>query len=429
MDNTKLIKAFIISLPITDLMIYFTYLLFDISIELPLRIIMYTILFSLLILNKALSLKQLYIILTAPIVLISITSIINLILGTFDITKVFMYVEFLLLPTIFYIFYIIKDTIKLNELKSSLNIVIMIIFTVFILSTITRTGAATYNPEQLGHSAWFYYGNDISIIISALFIFTFYQFISNSTINSKTVPFIFMTLIPGFMIATKTPVLVFTLCIGIFILYQSVSIAIRENKDTYTTVFLEYIKKVLLILLMFFVSIIISNILLNIYEGSPTILDPGEIVDVPGNSNAEDRFTMFDNFITKLLSGRNLRFADNNVIFSSNLFITIIFGSFETPLLFEMDLFDIFYNFGLVGLFSILLPVWIIVYSVLKNTTNYITNFDKFYFSFTFALGILISTLVGHTFSTPGVSIYIIILVFMSSEKIKNDIPNIPILS
>ncbi len=458
-DNTKLIKAFIICLPLIELEVYFTYLAFNIVIDVHMRFLVYGFFLFKLMHNKTIAKRDAFKILGFVAALMTFYSLINFLLGTYDLDKVVMLGKYMSYTAIFYLIYCIRDTIDFEEVRSAIDIVIVIIFTVFMIATFTSTGQFTYRPENKGHSAWFIEGNDTSIILSLLFMTAVFQYVSKPGIYLKAIPHIMMIVIPGFMIGTKTPFLTVAATFVVFAVHEAMLIIHyipRASLRVFGAMVLDAFKKVTLLLGVFVVCIVIANLLLDafpggVYTGPPVpvnsglpfftinfeiietasnaVLDQISAFDLPGSSNAGDRMGMFDGFLTKLLSGRNLRFADNNVIYSSNLIITVLFGSFATPVLFEMDFFDIFYNFGLVGAILILFPMWVIFYSVFRHFKEYIIRREKFYFIYTFSMGFMLSTMVGHTFITPGVSIYVILLSYFSLHRFEKYLPNVPVIS
>ena len=68
-----------------------------------------------------------------------------------------------------------------------------------------------------------------------------------------------------------------------------------------------------------------------------------------------------------------------------------------------MDFFDIFYRTGIIGFIIIMIPIFMAI----KNI--FVKHYDKLII-FAIILGLIISMLVGHTLSSPGVAIYLIYL-------------------
>ena len=115
--------------------------------------------------------------------------------------------------------------------------------------------------------------------------------------------------------------------------------------------------------------------------------------------------TNFLEFINKVLFNDRITFLDNNFnVFIKKDILSYLFGS-SLPKLVEIDIFDILFNYGIIGF---------IIFSIYLFKIKY-RKLDKIY-KFSFILIMLISLTSGHILIYPNVSIYIALL--FNGEKL-----------
>ncbi len=91
--------------------------------------------------------------------------------------------------------------------------------------------------------------------------------------------------------------------------------------------------------------------------------------------------------------------------------------------LIEMDHFDIFYRFGIVGFIIYFAPFCLVVIEVIRESMKVNTKFSfKLYvFSYVCAIAFAISIFAGHVLEAPTVSIYVsvsMLIVFLLLKKL-----------
>ena len=129
--------------------------------------------------------------------------------------------------------------------------------------------------------------------------------------------------------------------------------------------------------------------------------------------NVEKIFSM--SFFNRVLFNDRLSFIRPNYISYTTGIVPIILGlALENPVykLVEMDLFDLLFRFGIVGLI-VYLSVFITVFKNLK-----ITKYNSIYF-YSIILLLVISLVSGHVLFNPSVSLYFGVLVGYLNNNVK----------
>ena len=142
----------------------------------------------------------------------------------------------------------------------------------------------------------------------------------------------------------------------------------------------------------------------------------------------------FNYFASKILSDRDDLFCDIYIPYKESSFNNKLLGVGFTNIekydnhniakMIEMDFFDLFFRFGILGfIIFMIIPIIIIkkcICSIIKNK-----KVDLFQLTNIFSLGLSIgiSFLVGHVISAPAVTIYLvlysILLIFPQKNKEK----------
>lgn len=291
------------------------------------------------------------------------------------------FLKFIYFPIILIVFYI-NTQYDTQKIETSLNIAIIIIFSVFAFATATGTYVVTYESTGVGNSGWFYSANEISSIISLLFPYTFFSFVINRKIIGGTLAL--LLIFPSIVLGVKSTLLSIIISIGFYILLLFVK-RFRKSLNDFDRLVLKCIP----VLFVVFAFILIRSEMLRV---------------------TVDRFMNIyidQNFLTKLLSGRNLRLYEPFLLLYQHQPLSYFFGLDSLSILIEMDLFDIFFKFGLIGLillFTPFLKIWI------SNKQHLRINYDflnSLKYSAPVVLSLLISFFSGHIIASPAVSYYV----------------------
>ena len=281
-----------------------------------------------------------------------------------------------------------------------LNITLLSYSLILIIARITNTAVDSYAVAKVGTIGWFNSANEISAIISIIVSYLFINIKDKK--DYRYIITIILALIASFIIGTRTPIIVFIICI----VYLLISKLIKDIKNKS----IKYKYLIITILLLLIGVIIIpytplyKNMIIHInYLG---LKSPLEIFT---------NFKTFDHFIFN----RRLTFLlDINETMLKQPIITILFGMKYIVKTVEMDLFDILYRYGVIGLLVFLI-LTIYILRKLKNNKN--TNY----------LPIIIVSIVslfsGHVLLSPNV--VLIALVVISNTIYKNNKKRILIAS
>ena len=302
---------------------------------------------------------------------------------------------------LFYLLFSILFFINLEnkkEINKYLTITLLEYITIYLLSYIFRIGYSNYpkGVKKIGYRGLYNSINEISAILIILYYLVF-NYLKE---NKKKLLLLVSVLIFIISYLTGTKVLFggLIIVIGYHIIPKLLIKWKRQN-----------IKNKLLSLL---VSIIVLGLITILFLNSNTYK----------NMLVQAKFFKVKNIlslegINKVIFNDRLRFLNMNYnIYNKENIITKFLGigfnyKFKTV---EMDLFDILFRYGIVGL---ILTLSSIIYSIYKSKNNFIR------FGLIFIL--LISMTSGHVLVSPAVSIYLgIILLCKGEEYEKNSSSN-----
>lgn len=268
---------------------------------------------------------------------------------------------------------------------------------IIILATLTKTGFQSYLITKEGTVGWFHSANEIGAILAILLPITINDCLKK--INAFNILSLILTIIASFLIGTKVPVISIIICSIYF--YIRYIIEVKKNN--------KFTKKLLIIPLLILLGLITVARFSPMYDNIIIHLEYLNINNIGDLFN----FEVFDHFFfgQRLSFLSDLNNAFNNSDITSKLFglSTIVFTKNS-----EMDLFDIFYRFGLIGFLSL---ISIIIIYIKKNYNR----FNKKYM-LSISLILLISLFAGHVFTSPSVSLLCVIIIAncFNYEKKKN---------
>ena len=337
-----------------------------------------------------------------------------------DIIYLFKYMYFIVLFITMFNFY---EQYKL-EYKKIINIFLINLFIfslLIIIPYLTNTSFSSYAENRGdGVVGWFYAANDISVILVSLFPFIIYKL--NEKINFKLIILSILVIFSCLLIGTKVAYfgIVLTLILSVFY-------------------YLFYIKKkwknILIILIILGGTLLIGNsssVIGNIknrvekyeeYQETGTNIKEGnnDIVVKEDDSAAS----------IVLLSSRDRLLRNTYEIYKTRSFGEKVFGigfsnresinNTKIEKLVEMDFFDVLFHGGIALVLLYAIPFLMIgicfIKFFIKNKLNiHLTGWMSGYL---IILGLGISTLSGHVFSSPSVLIYYALILIMFIEYFK----------
>lgn len=366
----------------------------------------------------------------------------------------FLSLIFMFLYLIFYIYFkfdIINDTFILNEMinlfklvyfpicfmgllcyfddnsipKSHINGIFkfsLILYVLLLIIPVVFGISYTTYPEILkGYVGLFYAGNEVANILIMLFPFS-YLFI-NKTKYSFLI--IFPIILVMMMIGTKVATfgcLIITLITFIF--------SILKSKFKINNVVIKCLSIFVFALILSLNSYAVYNynyIKNNVYndDSKEIVIDDNnkaEVEEIQANLNIFYDKNKITKIIRPLVSGRDMLLANTISIYNdldndSNIWFGIGFSNTErvnntnVARLIEIDICDLYFHFGIIGLLISLLPFIIVGYL-------FIVNFCKIKLNSVYLLLILmlvfgVSTFSGHVLFAPAVSIYLVLLLLL----------------
>lgn len=339
-----------------------------------------------------------------------------------EITYIFKYSYFILL-FITFINYIDefkvdrKDVIKLftfNLISYSLLIIIPFL---------TGTGFNSYNNnEGYGITGWFYSANEISAIFTILYPFLFMYL--SSKFNFKNCLFIILSILAIVIIGTKAPYYGMLLVNAFMLVYFLVN----------------YVKKKTKLKQLIFVAIILAfSILAGGYTPANINLEQRVecLEDYQNGTNSEHKTDLkcevAEDQQIVMLSGREVLFGYSLDIYKNSSVVDKFFGigfsnrevlnsKWATKMV-EMDLFDVFFRFGIIGFIIYMIPVFTIIFIV---ATNFIKNIkklslEKIIYSYSTAIGIAFGFFIGHVFGAPSACFYLAFIAIYAIDLFNNN--------
>ena len=284
-----------------------------------------------------------------------------------------------------------KKDIKIN-IHDLINISIIYLLLILI-PNILNISFNSYTQGKIGSVGLFNSGNEISAILAILTPFIVnYLFMKNQNIIKKVV-LTLLVLLTYFQMGSK--IVIISLIISIIF---NLIITIKNDKNFNIKKLIYLLLSLIIIVTLLIIFIPKTNFYYNI------VLH----LNYLGINNISDLFTY--NTLNRFIFSDRLSFLSiTNNYFINGSIIQKLFGlgSIINPYTdyiyiksIEMDLFDIFYNIGIIGFIIYIIPLIKGFKEISKNSL----------IIFSAILAIVIAMLVGHTLLAPAVAIYIIII-------------------
>lgn len=279
-----------------------------------------------------------------------------------------------------------KRLVKKDVILQGTAIASIIVGASYWAAILTKTDITSYTYVKAGYSGWFYSANELSVIVIILLTLAIIHFhASRSALSLVAFGFI-LSMTP--MIGTKTA---FYGAIIIILSYLGLII------------FMKQIKQNLPLLAVTVFSIFFLP--LTPYMTNMTSVD----------SPVEKTKSTEQEMKQQLMSSRDIYLGEKKADYFQAPFIRKLFGLGyagdyqKSPKMIEMDFFDLFFSYGVVGTFIILLPFPVLLNKLLV----YRFTIPYFLLLLTIALIGGIAFVAGHVMFAPAVMTYVAILVIM----------------
>lgn len=327
-------------------------------------------------------------------------------------------VKFLFFPISFFAFLCIFDDVSFDK-KNIEKLMLYTIITysiLLIIPILTSSSFNTYENGLYGMVGWFYAANEISTILVLLFPFS-YLLISNKR------KYLFLGILPILLVISYvgTKVTLFGLIISGFIVLV---ISYLHNKKILRNPFISCLLIFIVILIINFGSYTIKNFFTVLDTPSETeeIYECVGCEELPGDS----LLTKIKKYGLRLLSQRNYFLQNTNEIYLNNFNTeTLLFGigfndneeinNINVTKLIEMDILDIFYHFGVIAVILFFVPFLFLTYLLIKD--KFKLTKERVFYILMILMSLGISTVAGHVYMAPAVSIYVVIYcMFLANE-------------
>ncbi len=329
-------------------------------------------------------------------------------------------------PVIFTGLLCLYDDISFNksEINKIMWINLFLMTLLLIVPFITKTAISTYPTDYKGYVGWFFAGNEISNIMVLL-----YPFIFLSIENHFKILLIPFSIVALFTIGTKVSLWGLLIVNIINVLYFLIKT--RISKETITSI-------IITIICILFIpySYVTYNTKDIIKELKPKpvqtiVIEKSKAEKVNTIMNDMNKFyekNQTTKILKKFLSGRDIYLANTLNIYKDNTntykkLFGIGYSNTEKindnniDKLIEIDILDAYFHIGLVGLIVMFSPYLISLILIIKTKKKITLN--SVYLTLILALAFGISTLSGHTYAAPSVSIYIIFYFLLLLNEFK----------
>lgn len=242
-----------------------------------------------------------------------------------------------------------------------------------LIPTITQTGGASYvGMDKQGTVGWFYAANEVGAIFALLFPAIYYLLWKGQYLAFIII--VLSCITSMLLLGTKVGLLA---VLGIEALMVLWFLIHRHTQ-----------KGISLCLIIFIMSIVVMPIL-------PTMHNVSEALPQVAQPQPQQESRQITNVV---LSSRQIFLKETYDIYASSPLSNKLLGiGFNHEKLIEMDIFDIFFRYGIIGFIIYFLPLIHI-------------KFHKLHFISLVALvfGLGIATLAGHVLGAPPVSTYLV---------------------
>jgi hypothetical protein len=330
------------------------------------------------------------------------------------------------------VFKMLKDQGKNIYLKSIKFILYsaLIIGSIMVVSIVTSTSLESYTYSKIGFTGWFFAGNEIGAIIAIITpLVALHAIRATESYKDiyKWIPFLLVAF-SLLMLGTKVGygalliVLLISAFICGFLIWKSKN---KTNKSKYIKSFsISTLLLVVLLVLTPFTPVFTNTythieflgIDLNSDDNDTKSQDDNDTANDKDSENKDNEQINKKQLQNLILSSREDYLAKHREDYISSPIPQKIFGlgfagNYETeePKMIEMDFYDLFFSFGILGFSIFIAPL---VYFVVKSAIKIIKNIKEYFtpkyvlMLASIALTLGIAYFAGHVFTAPAVSIY-----------------------
>ncbi|TPV45828.1 O-antigen ligase family protein [Bacillus dicomae] len=329
--------------------------------------------------------------------------------------------------------------IALKELKNN-DYVFHKIITYFLYATlilsisliaamVTGTDFQSYPHSKIGSRGWFFAGNDLSAIFAIMFPIVVLYSVHKTTSFSKFYYWIptVLAMYASIMVGTKVGYGAIVATLGVALLFSFIQYMMNRKKEgkgfihLVNTVVAAVVLGGLLVLTPHTPIAKNMSIHLQMYEYKKSVQEEkdreeGKVIKEEEHKQGE----LTDSEMKSLIYSDRDKFLKvykqyyKEAPLSQKLFGMGYAGNYTTKMkLVEMDFYDLFFAFGIVGFLMYLLPL---LYFGIKIFIRIITNFQKLFsvkhmlLASTLVLSLGIGFMSGHVLTAPAVSIFFVVI-------------------
>lgn len=446
---TKIFLIFIIIQPILDILTFVSKIHFEMNITIGIVVRVIFMLASLLYIffsnEKTIKYKViLYIIILFSF--LGIAFLINFLTkpNFYFFAEVQYLVKTLYFPVMFCTLFLLvesnKQDKKFYDLLYSAVLLAMIILSLSMFTAVlTNTSNSTYTYTKSGFTGWFYAGNEISAIVAIAFPIVFIYSLKRTNDWKDSIHWVptLLLAITALMIGTKVSFFSVLGTIIVALLVNILNIFINIKKKLNYRIFV--LNSLILVLYLLITPITPSyeNVMADYVNLNKAVVenhtDPKREI-LEKNKESVDRVDREENKIEEknplmqskiakvILSSRNIYFEKVSSDYKNANIIHKIFGLGYAgfydgePKLVEMDFFDLFFSYGILGFSILMLPLVIVFWQLLKTIGKRFTHFihtENILLCISLGLGLGVAFLAGHVLFAPAVSIYLSITLIL----------------
>lgn len=403
---------------ITSLIVRFTDLKISLGMVVKGLTLIFTIIYTLFFSKAKFRKKSIkYLLMTFIFFVIYIIAKIQIFSFKFLINELIMFVHYFYFPfMIIGIFNLFNDLKIDNKFMQKILIVNSICYAILLLVPfISGTGFNSYRWNNFfGNNGWFFSANEVGAITVILLSSQLYYL---NTDKKYSLVVTFLILLSIALIGTKVSfvgMILMTILIALILIFK--------KKKT--------LSLLLIISLMFIgmMSPTINNLNVSHKNVLSDEIDTRDLRRL--DEIIENKFLL--KTIKLAFNGREDFFVTNYYVYHHSGIVNKFFGigwtdwdeidyNYERKLI-EIDYLDVFIHYGIIGFLVYFLPVIYIIVNFVKNKTKKGILF--WYNIIVFLIGVLISSIAGHVFSAPAVSIYLVLILYFAYNVLKGNDSN-----
>lgn len=300
---------------------------------------------------------------------------------------------------IFSVLFVLKTRIFSNKVLRATVWASMILGVSYWLAILTNTDIKSYAYDKLGYSGWYFSANELSVIVIILFSLVLSQLHKERS---------YLTLFSFLLLLSMTPMIgTKTAFYGGFILLVSYTgyLLVKERRQSTTVV-------IALIAVIYIVNL--------------------PMTPIYANESYERFFERQTNLAEKtdyeqtVLSSRDVYLEETKEDYKNASWIRKLFGlgyagDYKTsPKTIEMDFYDLFFSYGIIGTIIMLIPIVKVLEQIWKIHFSF--HYVLLFFSLLLCTGV--SFVAGHVMFAPSVMTYFAILLIAVHIASEEGVPN-----